>query len=217
MKRVTLADVARDAGVSVSAASLAMRGVGRISDETRERVLRSMHDLGYVYHRGAATLRTRKGSVIGLVVTDISNPFFSAMTLGFEEVLGDAGYMTLVTTFDDPRRHDELVRAMLEHPVDALAYVPVVGGDLAFAAEHATPTRALALTRQPGVDVPCLAVDDRLGGRLAARHVVDVHGRRRIAYLGGPADASPRHDRVNGILDVVREAGAELTTPRSWA
>lgn len=215
MKRVTLADVARDAGVSVSAASLAMRGIGRISDETRERILRSMHALGYVYHRGAATLRTRKGSVIGLVVTDISNPFFSAMTLGFEEVLGDAGYMTLVTnTFDDPGRHDELVRAMLEHPVDALAYVPVAGGDLAFAAEHATPTRSLALTRRPGVDVPCLAVDDRLGGRLAARHVVEVHGRHRIAYLGGPADASPRHDRVGGILDVVRETGAELVADR---
>jgi LacI family transcriptional regulator len=211
VKRVTLADVARDAGVSVSAASLAMRGVGRLSDETRERVHRSMHALGYVYHRGAATLRTRRGSVVGLVVTDISNPFFSAMTLGLEEVLGDAGYLTLVTnTFDDPRRQDQLVQAMLEHPVDALAYVPVVGADLAFATEHTAPTRSLALTRRPVIDAPCVAIDDRMGGRLAARHVVEVHGRRRVAYLGGPANASPRHDRLRGILDVLDETDAEL-------
>lgn len=211
MRRVTLNDVAAHAGVSRSAASLAVRGTGRLSDDTRRRVKDAMAELGYVYHRGAATLRTQKSSIVGLIVTDVSNPFFAAMSLGFEQHLNAVGYLTVLTnTFDDPARFHALVRTMQEHPVDALVYVPVSGADLAFAmAPEGLP--ALAVTREPSVDAPFLGPDDHVGGALAAAHLIEVHGRRRFVYLGGPATAGPRSRRLDGVLSVINQTpGADL-------
>lgn len=212
VKRVTLEDVARHAGVSRAAASLVVRGTGRLSNETRDRVRASMVSLGYVYHRGAATLRTQKSCVIGLLVTDISNPFFSAMTLGFERLLIDAGYFTMVSnTFDDADRQGELVRTMLEHPVEALAYVPVIGNDPGLSGGSPGTPPAVAVTRRPSADAAYIGPDDHTGGRLAAEHVVTVHRRRRLVYLGGPELASPRVDRLAGARSVVeRHADAKL-------
>src|SRR5689334_12366138 len=100
--RVTLSDVAADAGVSRATASLVVRGDPRITPATSERVLASMRRLGYVYHHGAAALRLRRTNTIGLVVTDVTNPFFAETTVGLEAALSAAGFVTLLAnTFDD--------------------------------------------------------------------------------------------------------------------
>src|SRR5689334_11625947 len=83
-ERVTLLDVARAAGVSRATASLVLRGSDLVADATRERVLASMRALGYVYHRGAASLRTQHSQTVGLIVPDVTNPFFAEMTVGIE-------------------------------------------------------------------------------------------------------------------------------------
>jgi LacI family transcriptional regulator len=75
--RVTLLDIAADAGVSRATVSLVIRDVPRVTNATRKRVLRSIKKLGYVYHRGAASLRTQQSHAIGLIVSDITNPFFA--------------------------------------------------------------------------------------------------------------------------------------------
>ena len=203
VKRVTLKDVAQRAGVSAAAASLAMSGKGRISEVTRDRIYAAMDDLGYVYHRGAASLRTQKSSIVGLLVTDISNPFFASMTVGFQEQLGQDGYLTVLTnTFDDPDRQAELIRVLTEQSVDALVYVPATGGDSSFALpSNPDSIPALAVTRRPRSDVPYLGPDDRAGGRLAAQHLVEVHHRRRLIYLGGPPGAWTREERLGGVRD----------------
>jgi LacI family transcriptional regulator len=168
-----------------------------------------MDELGYVYHRGAATLRTQKSSVVGFLVTDVSNPFFSGMAMGFERTLWDAGYLTVLTnSFDDSDRFDEAARTMFEYPVDALVYVPVAGADMSFTTSDAS---SLAVTREPGSDTPFLGPDDRLGGRLAASHLLEFHERRRLIYLGGPEWAGPRSRRLEGVRDAVAaHAGTEL-------
>ena len=208
VKRVTLKDVAQRAGVTAAAASLAMSGKGRISPETRDRIQRAMEELGYVYHRGAASLRTQKSSIVGLLVTDISNPFFSNMTVGFEEQLGQDGYLTvLANTFDDPGRQSELLRVLTEQSVDAVVYVPAMGGDSSFAVPGKTNNPALAVTRRQRPDVPYLGPDDRAGGRLAAQHVVQVHGRKRLVYLGGPSGAWTREERLTGVSEYINGMG----------
>ncbi|WP_114856206.1 LacI family DNA-binding transcriptional regulator [Brachybacterium sp. YJGR34] len=210
MKRITLADVAAHAGVSRTAASLAVRGTGRLSEDTRRRIKASMDELGYTYHRGAASLRTQSTSLVGLVVTDLSNPFFAEMALGFEATLSEADMVTIISsTRDSAARFTRLGRALLEHPVEALVYVPVTGGpEDPFPGER---TPALAATRDPGTEVPFLGVDDRLGGYVAARHLLEVHGRRRVVYLGGPEGAGVRGLRLEGVRRAVDETdGAEL-------
>jgi LacI family transcriptional regulator len=190
---------------------MVVRETGRLRPATRDRVHQSMKALNYVYNRGAATLRTRRSGILGLLITEISNPFFSAMALGFEEVAGKGGYMTMLTnTFDDPARQARLLHAMLEYPVDALAYVPAVTSRLT-AELGALPIPVLAVTRRPVDDVPYLTVDDVLGGRLAAEHLIVDHGYRRVVYLGGPKGARPREDRLEGLRSVISQhPGAEL-------
>ena len=82
--RVTLLDIAADAGVSRATVSLVIRNVPSVADSTRKRILRSIKRLGYVYHRGAANLRTQQSHAIGLIVSDITNPFFAEVIIAIE-------------------------------------------------------------------------------------------------------------------------------------
>jgi LacI family transcriptional regulator len=161
-----------------------------------------MVSLGYVYHRSAATLRTRRSGVIGLLTTDVSNPFFAAMTRGFEEEAAQGGYLTMMTnTLDDPDRQARLAQSMLEYPVDALAYTPVVSGDLAYPLKD-FPVPILAVTRGSAAGAPYLGPDDAVGGQLAGEHLIEFHHFRRIVYLGGPRGAGPRAERLRGLNEV---------------
>lgn len=212
MKRVTLSQVAEHAGVSRATASLVVRGEGRISPATRERVQQAMQALGYVYHRGAAALREQRSGVVGLLVTQLSNPFHAAMAVHFEQTLADAGYLTmLANTFDSPDRERSLIRSMREMPVDALVHVPV--STPAHGEPEKLPTGYwpdLALTRQPRVDTAWIGQNDVHGGTLAAEHLSRVHGCRRLVYLGGPSGASVRTERLQGVTNAIEAVGGEL-------
>src|SRR5580693_2647674 len=95
-RRVTLLDIAADAGVSRATASLVIRNVPSVAETTRKRVLRSIKRLGYIYHSGAASLRTQQSNAIGLIVSDITNPFFAEASVAIEERLAAANYVTLL-------------------------------------------------------------------------------------------------------------------------
>ena len=82
--RATIVDVARVAGVSKSTVSLVLGGSSLVAETTRERVAEAMADLGYIYHRGAATLRGAKSGVLGMVINDLSNPFYVELAIGIE-------------------------------------------------------------------------------------------------------------------------------------
>ena len=204
MPRVTLKDVADNAGVSRATASLVVRHTGRLSEETRARVWASIAQLGYVYHRGAANLRTRRSGLIGLLTLDVGNPFFAPMTRAFDVAVGEQGYLTMTAnTLDDPDRELRLARAMLEYPVDALAYVPVDDTSLE-SVFSAAGIPVLAITRRSHIAaVPYLGPDGILGGRMAADHLLGRHGYRRLAYVGGPAGVSVRAERIAGVQAAV--------------
>lgn len=186
---------------------MVVRGTGRLSDQTRERVRQSMEKLGYIYNRNAASLRSNRSWTLGFIVTDFSNPYFSAIALAFEKAASAAGYMTLISnTFDDPGQQDRLVTTMLESPVAGLAYVPALG-----AAAVDLPIPTLALTRPAADEGPALSSDAYAAGEMAAEHLAGVHGFRRIAYLGGAAAAVPTRERIAGVRAVMsRHADATL-------
>jgi LacI family transcriptional regulator len=168
-----------------------------------------MRDLGYVYHRGAASLRAQSSATLGLMVTDLSNPFFAEMAVGFEEALDDDAALTLVSnTFDRPTRQAALVRSMRERGVDGLVYVPVET-DTGPAPVELAGMPVLAVTRRPQPNVAYLGSDDAAGGRLAAEHLLH-HGSERFVYLGGPRHGSVRRVRFAAVMDRVQAAGAVL-------
>src|SRR6202020_2964414 len=114
--RATIVDVARQTGVSKSTVSLVLGGSSLVADSTRERVTEAMSELGYIYHRGAATLRGARSGVLGMVINDLSNPFFVEMAIGAEDACqGGAFIPFLAHSVENPARQAQVIRSMREH------------------------------------------------------------------------------------------------------
>src|SRR4051812_50226571 len=104
-QRVTVIDIAKAAGVSKSTVSLVLQGSPLVRPETRGRIVEAMSRLGYVYNRGAANLRRSASDVVGMVINDLTNPFFAEMAVGIERGLQSAGYVPfLANTGESPVR-----------------------------------------------------------------------------------------------------------------
>src|ERR1700736_5932451 len=126
-QRITLLDIAADAGVSRATASLVIRNVPSVAESTRKRVLRSIKRLGYVYHSGAASLRTQRSNAVGLIVSDITNPFFAEASVAIEERLAAAHYVTLLAnTSEDRAQEDRVLQTMREFPAQGILICPVL-------------------------------------------------------------------------------------------
>lgn len=205
---MTLKDVAARAGVSRSSASLALRGDGRLADETRARVHQAIADLGYVYNRSAAALRSSDRRVIGIVVTSVANPFFAESTMAIETELGRLGYMALIAnTFNDSEREERILRNLQEFGVAAIVLAPAENNDFdsAWALEQ-RGIPCLSFTRFVGITPSSyVGPDDKAGGRLAAAHLIQ-HGARSLAYLGGIVGGAARTDRIAGARNALRDA-----------
>ena len=126
--RATIVDVARRAGVSKSTVSLVLGGSSLVAETTRERVSDAMNELGYIYHRGAATLRGAKSGVIGMVINDLSNPFYVELAIGIEQACqGGAFIPFLANTAENPVRQQQVIRSMREHGAAGLVLAPAIG------------------------------------------------------------------------------------------
>jgi LacI family transcriptional regulator len=125
VKKVTLNDVSRAAGVSRSTASLVLRGSPRIPEATSDRVRLAMAELGYVYNRHAANMRRSESMTLGLIVTDIRNPYFAGLTMTIEEAAHEAGYTLFVGySRDDVERQYLQLETMVQQQVDGIFLLP---------------------------------------------------------------------------------------------
>jgi LacI family transcriptional regulator len=208
--RPTLLDIAADAGVSRATVSLVIRDVPTVAAATRKRVLRSIKKLGYIYHRGAASLRTQQSHAIGLIVSDIANPFFAEVIVAIEERLALAGLVTLLgNTSEDHAKQERLLRTMREFPADGILICPSLdqgsSREPALNAGDLLPIVAFA-RRIPGLDYA--GVDNAHGAHLAVDHLHSI-GHRRIAFLGGNPQRSTGEERLQGY----RRALARLELP----
>jgi LacI family transcriptional regulator len=218
--RVTLSDVAARAGVSRATASLVVRGEGRVSGATRERVHAAMGELGYVYDRVAAAMRSEHAPVVGVLVSDITNPFFAQALVGVQEVLREEGYLPLLASAaHDLGQQGELLGLLREHRVAGLVLAPVAGTPASLVDElRAWPVEHVLLT-QPvdGATTWTVAPDDRLGGRLAAEHLLEVHGCRRLLLVGVSSDVASSRLRQAGVHDAVAAVpGASVAGALGW-
>src|SRR6516165_2438003 len=123
---INLSDVARHAGVSRATASLVLRESPLVASATRERVHQAVDALGYIYNRGAANLRARRTKTIGLLVSNVSNPFFTEMTIGVDATLDKAGYVAfLANTAESLDRQERFLKRMREQNVDGVVLCAV--------------------------------------------------------------------------------------------
>ncbi|MDI6838772.1 MAG: LacI family DNA-binding transcriptional regulator, partial [Rhizobiaceae bacterium] len=129
-RRPTIVDVARVAGVSKSTVSLVLQNSSLVKEETRRTVREAMDRIGYVYNRAAANLRTSNVGLIGLVINDLRNPFFTEFATSLQMALSARGYAAvLANTDEDPRIQAQVVAAMIEHGVSALVVSPAYDDD----------------------------------------------------------------------------------------
>jgi LacI family transcriptional regulator len=208
-KRPTIIDVATLAGVSKSTVSLVLQQSPLVKQETRDDVRRAMAELGYVYNRSAANLRSANAGLIGLVINDLRNPFFTEFATSLQMALSARGYATvLANTDEDPALQAQVVGAMLEHGVSALIVSPAYGDETAFDAIARANVPALQVLRQvvPSTRVPFAAPDYPTGSRLATEHLLQA-GARHIAFVGGLEGRAVTQLRMSGYLATLAANG----------
>ena len=212
-RRPTIIDVARKAGVSKSTVSLVLQNSPLVKDETRAQVRVAMADIGYVYNRSAATLRSANVGLIGLVINDLRNPFFTEFATSVQMALSAKGYATvLANTDEDPALQAQVVSAMIEHGVSAMIISPTYGQeDTAFAGIERAGIPTLQVLRQVHPDTtrfPFAVPDYQCGSRLAVEHLL-AQGCRNIAFVGGLDGRAVTTERMSGYLAALKAAGME--------
>ncbi|WP_160722972.1 LacI family DNA-binding transcriptional regulator [Bacillus sp. USDA818B3_A] len=210
--RVTLKDVAEHAGVSRATASLIVRNSPNVAEKTRKKVLASMEELGYVYDRIAANLRSKRSSTIGVIFTDIANTYFSDLLKGVSTTLESEGYTVLLgTTFDSEEKQVHLLSTMLEHRVDGIILCPVSGSSK----EPIEKLKKLdlpivhAVREIANLDCDYVGIDYSMGAKLAINYLLK-NGHQQIAFVGGRKESTAWQQRVEGFKQAYQSAGFEV-------
>ncbi|GJG87519.1 LacI family transcriptional regulator [Gemmatimonadetes bacterium T265] len=207
---VGLKDVALRAGVSVSTVSRVLTGSPLVNAETRERVQRAMDALEYRPSRVARRLRGDRGeaSLIGLIVSDIRNPFFAEIARGVERVAQAHGHMVFVGNSDEDeaveRRYLEMMRA---ERVDGII-LPASSDNASNVVELARGGLPVVCVdrRLPRATLDTVVADNFDGAYDAVSHLLQI-GHRRIGFVGGRAQLSTTHERRAGYLRALADAG----------
>ncbi|WP_205856073.1 LacI family DNA-binding transcriptional regulator [Phytoactinopolyspora endophytica] len=210
-KSLTLADIARLAGVSRSAASRALDRRSPTGGPAAERVREVARRFGYVPNNWAANLRRQRSGVIGVVVARLTD---TVMAMLYEAIVAECNtrgmHAAVITTGDDPRVELERGRAFVAQRVDGLILTTArTDGSHPLLVELRDQEVNYALAIRTDGESSAALVDDRLGGYLATQHLVE-HGHTRIAFVGGPEYASSSQQRESGYRDAMLEAGLEV-------
>jgi LacI family transcriptional regulator len=206
----TIVDVAARSGVSTATVSRVLSGSRAASPEARARVLAAAEALDYRPSAVARALKLRSTRTIGLVVTDIENPFFPQLVSAIEAEAVARGYgLLLCNTADDEAREMAALRLLVEQRVDGI----MVASSRALR-RHAGLLGSVGvpvvLVNSSGVgDLPSIDTASRRGARMAAEHLIGL-GHRRLAHLTAPRANAAAGERLAGVRAAVRSAGVEL-------
>jgi len=216
-RKVTIADVAKRAGVSIATVSCALRGVPGVSEANRSRIRKLALRLGYVADARARALRGKGALIFGACVTRITNPHVAEVVTGVQRACGRHGYdMMLTISEGDAEIEARHLSALLEHQVDALLILPVgtdvgrpcVNLDILKQYSKRGVPIMMVVERVETPGVPCGAVINDLyrGGRLLTDHLLSL-GHRRIAMLCFPDELDLPLSRFQAYGDALNAAG----------
>ena len=210
-----LIDIAQRAGCSMMTVSKALRGTKGISDETRARIKVLAQQMGYVPDSMALGLRTRKTKLLGLILSNVTNPVFARTVAAIEEQTHKLGYdLILAHTLNTPEREEICIRRLLARRVDGLFIFPTYR-----LAPTAPVYLELALRQAPVVILgqnapfcagfPSVQSDDLHGSYQVTRHLLSL-GHTKIAFFAGPISSPAAAERLEGYRRGLREAGLDL-------
>ncbi|MCV2870329.1 LacI family transcriptional regulator [Defluviimonas sp. WL0002] len=209
MKKIGLKEVAEAAGVSVATVSYAVSGGGSVSEKTRAHVLRTADLLGFIRDESAARLRSGQSRLIGVILNNIVNPFFSELVAELETTAYHEGYLTvLATAQNDLERQQKLIQSMVSQGVGAIILSPVHGTtsvDLAAAEQRNIPV-VVCVRDVPESAATFVGVDDQKSGYLAAQALLAA-GHQRADFIGGYDRTTTWAGRKRGIEAAFEDAG----------
>jgi LacI family transcriptional regulator len=202
-------DVAARAGVSVGTVSNVLNGRRSVREDIRLRVEQAIAELGFVRNESARQLRAGRSRTLAYVLLDTTNPFFTDVARGVEEVARQAGLALFLCNSDqDAAREDDYLELLLQQRVRGVLVTPVdtAGARLAALPARGVPVVLLDRAEHDGFSGCSVSVDDVEGGDLAATHLIEL-GHRRLAFVGGPTHLVQVRDRLRGARQAVAAAG----------
>ena len=204
----TLSTVAAEAGVSIPTVSQVMRGTGRISAETRNKVLQAAKKLHYVPDSRAAAMRSGDNREIGFVINQLLNPFNAEVVSGVVDLLDTHGYIaSILDTRDDAERQARQLETFISHGRGGLLWVPALETPYEtfnLLATHGIPT--VSFLRHVRADFDHVGVRNSEATATGTHYLAKL-GHRRIAYLGGTDMTVVRRDRIDGYQAALQERG----------
>jgi LacI family transcriptional regulator len=205
---VTIEDVAERAGVSTATVSRVLSGTVGARPETRERVLSAVRALGYRPSLVARSLKLRRTQTVGLIITDVENPFFAETVRAVEDAAQELGYaIVLCNGAEDREREAGYLQVLADRRVDGMVIATGgVGRRHARWLELAPVPVVMMNCEAPVPGVPAVLSDNRAGGCLAAEHLLRL-GHRRLGHLTVPAVHAAAEARLAGIGDALEAAG----------
>ena len=207
----TLKHVAARAGVSFTTVSHVVNRTRPVSDSARLRVERAIAELGYFPSAVARALKTSQTRILGVIVPNITNPFFSELTRGIEDVCERNHYSVFLCNGDDDReRQGHSLEILLGRRVDGVVLATPTGPAAAIAKRlSGTNVKTVVVDRSvAGLESDRVRIDHQAGARLAVEHLLSL-GHRRIACLAGPSSFAVSRARVAGWRKALARAGVK--------
>ncbi|MCM8711578.1 LacI family DNA-binding transcriptional regulator [Clostridium sp. SYSU_GA19001] len=199
----TIKDVAKIAGVTVTTVSRVLNNRGYISEATRKKVYDAMEELNYQPNEIARSLFRRKSNILGLIVPNVSHPFFAELTNYVEFYAYQSGYKVLVcNSYQDSVKEKDYVEMLKRNQVDGI----IMGSHTMETSDYLIPNLPIvALDRDFLNGIPFVTSDNYEGGRLATNLLIDK-GCRKLAHISGPLELStPANNRYQAFVDTADE------------
>jgi LacI family transcriptional regulator len=207
MATTSIKQVAETAGVSIGTVSNVLNRPEVVAPQTRARVQKAINELGFVRNESARQLRAGRSRLIGLVVLDVANPFFTDVARGVEAVADDHSMMVMLcNSGQDPKRELRHLEMLREQRVLGVLISPVDAQQPRLDDFVAQGVPVVLVDRGSGRGMCSVAVEDRMGGRLATRHLLE-EGHSRIAFVGGPRSIRQVSERLAGARAEIAAAG----------
>ncbi|MGL4489295.1 MAG: LacI family DNA-binding transcriptional regulator [Rhizobiaceae bacterium] len=212
-QKIKLSTIADALQVSTATVSLALRDSPLVADVTREKIKLEARALGYIYNRRAASLRTSRSGILGVVVHDIMNPFYAEILAAIETELDKTRQTFILSNhYDSPDKQREFLETLMQLGADGVIMSPAIGtpaSDIQLCEDNGLPVVQIARSVE-GAKAQVFRGDDAYGIGLATNYLIGL-GHRSIAMVGGTDQTSTGRDRYQGYVAALGEAGIEVT------
>ena len=206
----TIRDVAQLAGVAPMTVSRVINNSGYVSDAKRAKVEAAVAELGYIPNMLGTSLRSNQTYTIALIISDITNPFWTTVARGVEDAAHEKGYSVILGNTDEsPDKQEQYLTMFLKRRIDGMLFVPADNNAEPLQLIQKQNIDVVVLDRDvPSIDVDIVRGDSLGGAYRLTRHLVEL-GHKHMAIISGPKNISTSVERVAGFRRAMEEAGLD--------